>query len=243
LYQNYYFQFSLPAILERIQAWAALLLQQFGFPGVVVGLIGLVIYGTRSRLYILTIWTTVAVTTFAIIYRSDDSYVYLIPMLLSFAIWMGLGTAGLTHLLARWPPMFRVALGLLVIGYFAIRFDAIVSQVDASQDHRAESFGREILSAVPANAIVFANGDRAVFSLWYFHFALGERLDLAVVAADLLHFDWYQENLRSIYPALVVSGPFPWPETIARANPTRVVCYVQYTDQPEVDCNVGVNSP
>lgn len=73
--------------------------------------------------------------------------------------------------------------------------------------------------------------------MWYFHFALGERPDLVVVAADLLHFDWYQENLRATYPSLVVPGPFPWPETLARANPWRAVCTVEYADGTATTCS------
>jgi hypothetical protein len=79
--------------------------------------------------------------------------------------------------------------------------------------------------------------------LWYVHFALGERPDLAVVASDLLHFDWYQENLKATYPSLAVPGPFPWPETIIEANPSREACYVQYSDRAEVSCSQPLEPP
>ena len=130
-----------------------------------------------------------------------------------------------------------MALGLIAVGYFVIRPGTYLAQVDASGDRRAETFGREVLLEAPRQAIVFAKGDRAVFTLWYFHFALGERPDLAVVAVDLLHFDWYQETLRATYPSLSVPGPFPWPETLSGANPSRAVCYVRYSDETEMDCS------
>jgi hypothetical protein len=110
------------------------------------------------------------------------------------------------------------------------------SDVDASKDDRAESFGREVMAVAPQNAMVFAKGDRAIFALWYFHFALHERPDLSVMASDLLHFDWYQQNLHSTYPSLVIPGPFPWPETLTLANPSRPACYVQYAGQIEIEC-------
>jgi hypothetical protein len=111
-----------------------------------------------------------------------------------------------------------------------------VNSVDASGDRQAEIFGRDSLAAAPENAILFANGDKAVFTLWYFHFALGERPDLAVLAEDLLHFDWYQETLRSTYPWLVVPGPFPWPETLAAAQASRPICYVRYAARLDITC-------
>jgi hypothetical protein len=130
-----------------------------------------------------------------------------------------------------------------MIAYFVLHPAAYLAELDASADRRAELFGRQILSAAPTNSILFARGDRAVFTLWYFRFALGERPDLAVLAEDLLHFDWYQETLRATYPELVIPGPFPWPETIALANPSRTICYVQYADQTEMECSSPVQPP
>jgi hypothetical protein len=109
--------------------------------------------------------------------------------------------------------------------------------VDASGDRRAELFAQEVLSTVPDHALVFAKGDRAVFTLWYVHFALGERQDLAILAEDLLHFDWYRENLQATYPSLHISGRFAWPGTIGMDNPSRPLCTVEYTTQAEIHCS------
>jgi hypothetical protein len=201
------------------------------------------VYGSRSRLYILTAWMAVTSLGFAALYGSDDSYVYLTPMLISFAIWIGLGLAGLARGLLRRFPVLAPGLSLLLTIYLAGQAAVHLEAVDASDDLRAESFGREVLSAAPANAMIFAEGDRAIFALWYFHFALGQRPDLAVVASDLLHFDWYQETLRSTYPSLVVPDPFPWPETIVLANPSRPACSIQYTGETEIQCNGPVKTP
>jgi hypothetical protein len=161
----------------------------------------------------------------------------LIPAFLCFAIWIGLGIAGLTNQFMSQTPVLQLGFGLLVIGFAVLRALTFVGEIDASHDVQAESFGREILSRAPKNSILFAQGDAALFTLWYFHLALDERPDLAIVAVDLLHFDWYQENLHSIYPSLVIPGPFPWPETIASMNPARVVCYVQYAGHGEMNCS------
>jgi hypothetical protein len=243
LYQGYYLQIDLPVLWERVQASAGLLMAQTGLLGLVLGVTGLVIFSSTARLYILTAWVAAVSLTFAIFYSSDDSYVYLIPFLVSFAIWIGLGMDELLRALLGRFPRLGLALGMVAIGIFVGQALLHLNQIDASADRRAESFGREALTAAPENALVFAKGDRAVFALWYFHFALGERPDLAVLAEDLLHFDWYQENLRDTYPSLVIPGPFPWPETLIPANPSRPVCYMQYTDRAEIDCQPRVPSP
>ncbi len=203
----------------------------------ILGLIGLIIFGECSRLFILTVWTAFLFSAFAIAYGAVDSYVYLIPVFLSFAIWVGLGIERLTSYAARYSYALKVVIFLLMLASIAGRSLTAIDQVDASRDLRAEAFGEEVLSTVPQNAILFAEGDQAVFALWYFHFALGERPDLTVIATDLLHFDWYQENLRSTDPSLIVPTPFPWPETIAGANASRPACYVQYSDHTMVNCS------
>lgn len=237
LYQSYYLQFNLSGFWERFQSWAELLIEQFGLPGLVLGLSGLVIFGARSRLYALTGWIAAISLIFAVFYRSNDSHVYLIPMLMSFAIWVGLGIEGLVRPLSMQRPILGFGLGLILIGYLAGRSVVHLSEVSACDDQRAEAFGREVLSAAPENAIVFAKGDDAVFSLWYFHFALGERPDLIVLAEDLLQFDWYQENLGATYPFLVLPNPFPWPEAIISVNPSRAVCYVRFSTRTEMNCS------
>ncbi len=126
---------------------------------------------------------------------------------------------------------------LLVVIFLAYRSRSFAAEVDASGDRRAEVFAQEVLSTAPDNALVFAQGDRAVFALWYFHFALGERRDLAIIAEDLLHFDWYRENLQTTYPSLDISGRFAWPETIEMDNPSRPWCSVEYTTQAEIKCS------
>lgn len=243
LYQSYYLHISLPELYERIQTGGALLLQQFGLPGVLLGLIGLIMFRMPSRLYVLTLWLATVSFALALFYGSVDSYVYLIPMFLSFAIWIGLGVAGLVHLVTQRSSILGLGFGLLLIGYIAGRSATQVGFVDASNDLRAESFGREVLAIAPQDAIIFAKGDQAVFALWYFHFALHERPDLQVLATDLLHFDWYQENLHVTYPALVVPGLFPWPETIVQANPLRATCYVRYSTFTELECSGPISPP
>ncbi len=179
--------------------------------GLVIGMAGLVVFGSRSRITILTAW-------------------------------IALGTAGFIRAFPSHAAAFRLSVGFLVFGIFAMRVLTLMSSVDAAHDLRAETFGREI-PAAPKDAIIFAKGDQAVFALWYFHFVLKERLDLIVIAEDRLHFDWYQETLQKTYPSLVVPGPFPWLETIVQANSLRAICPVQYSGRTEVDCSKPLTPP
>jgi hypothetical protein len=134
---------------------------------------------------------------------------------------------------------FRIigtGVGLIFIILVGIQSWRVWPQVDASRDTRAEAFGRNVLSLAPARAIVFAQGDEAVFTLWYFQYALRTRPDLVIVSTDLLQFTWYLQTLHSTYPDLNLPGPFPFVETVVEANSSRPVCYVQVVQVSEINC-------
>lgn len=236
LYQDVYLQVNLSNLWAQILFWMEFAVRQLGIPAVLLGLLGLIIFGNLSRLLLLTIWVAGTALFFVSVYRPADADVYLMPLLLSFALWLGLGVGSLIERLAQRSYTMGLGLGILMIGYILLRPVSYFRQVDASRDGLAESFGEAVLSAMPENAIVFAKGDQAIFALWYFHFALHKRPDLTVLATELLHYDWYQEVMRTTYPNLSLPDPFPYPETIARANAVRPTCHVQYADRTEIEC-------
>jgi Protein of unknown function (DUF2723) len=239
LYQRHLLAITFAGILERSQTWVTLLLQQFGLPGLMLGIIGLVYYFKTSRLYLITVFNAIVFSLFAILYASFDSYVYLIPVFLSFAIWIGLGVGGLLESAGKYKKPARVgALILFSVLFFALAINRWPG-VDASHDLRAEQFGAHAMQIIPKNAIVFTQSDQAIFALWYFHFALKQRPDIAVVATDLIQFDWYANTLRSIYPSINWNGDFLWVETITMQNPSHPICTVSYWDTEEITCKAA----
>jgi len=236
LYQDQFFVLTLPSIWSRVQAVAALLIEQFGIPGLVIGLIGLIVFYKSSYLYGNTVWIVVLFFVFAVLYATHDSFMYLIPAFLCFAIWIGLGVNGLMDIFVQRFRKIGVVGGFIFILYLFLLAGNHWHQVDASQDLRAERFGEDVLAQVPANAIVFAKGDKAIFTIWYFHYALQRRPDIVVVVPDLLPFDWYQETLRSNYPTLEFPASFPLAEVVLAVNPERPICYIEYIQLTEIYC-------
>jgi hypothetical protein len=231
----------------RLQAWAALLVQQFGLVGLVLGLLGL-LYGVpaRRRFRWISAALLLAYSLFAITYNTADSFAYLVPVYLIFAIWIG---AGIAHLLAAiagaahaagrreavlLAPLCAAAL-LLLVGWSAL---ATAPRVDASHDQRASQFATSVLAAAPAQALVITSTDRDTFPLWYYHFAQDERPDIAVVAGPLLQFEWYRANLRAVYPALHVPEPLAGERVaaLAAANPARPLCRTMPDATPVLTC-------
>jgi hypothetical protein len=169
--------------------------------------------------------------------------VYLIPAFLCFAIWIGNGLGKMMDWANKRIQNIGGIIGLFLILVLLFHAWGQRTQVDATGDLRAESFGRSVLSLAPTNALVLAKGDKAVFTLWYFHYALRNRPDLIIVATDLIQFEWYVQTLHSVYPDLNLPGPLPFPETVVAANPEHPPCYVQYAKVPEINCLPSTRSP
>lgn len=235
LYQDDVLALTLPGFLERVQTFAALLLEQFGIAGLVLAFLGAVIFSARSRFHANLIWSVTGFSVFSLLYATRDWQVYLLPAFLCFAIWVGVA---LGNLLSKWPAGRFWMAGLFAV-YLIVFAAQAWPRVDLSRDTQAEDLGRSVLAQAPKDAILFAKGDEAVFTLWYFHHALRERPDIVVIAVDLLHFDWYQQNLRETYPALVVPGPLPFVETVRQANPSRPACHVRHPLESPLECSDG----
>jgi len=210
--------------------------------GLIFGILGLILYFKPNRLYLLLIWMIFSYSTFSCLYSSQDSYVYLIPAIIAFAICIGLGIGGLRYVFVAKAKVLWVNLIVLAFIYIFVFAISHWKQVDASQDFRAEEFGRETVESLPGEAIVFLQGDKAVFTLWYYHNALHERADIILIATDLLQYDWYQEVLKSNYPSLSLPEKFATPLSISSVNLGRPYCYVQYFQTGEMNC-VGENNP
>jgi Protein of unknown function (DUF2723) len=236
LYQGLLLNLSFSSILQRAQTVVSLLLEQFGIIGLTVGLIGLIIYFRPTCLNYYMIWIVVASSIFAVGYATPDSFLYLIPAFLCFAIWIGIGLGGLMEASSKRFRGIGIFAGLVILLILLLQAWNAWPLVDASHDQRAESFGKSVLSLAPEHAIVFAKGDEAVFTLWYFQYALRDRPDLAIISTDLLQFTWYLQTLRSTYPDLNLPGAFPFSETVVMANPGRPICYIQYIQAPEINC-------
>ena len=237
LYKSYPFGLPGQLIISRLQSWAALILNQYGLWGLIVCLLGL-FYGRPKlkSLYIVTIWIAVVYSVFAIGYSSIDSQLYLIPVSIIFAIWFGWGVSELFLQLSKHKKhtwITTIFLAALLV-YNAFRS---FPKVDASKDHRAEEFGREVMSSAPENALIFTDNDQESFSLWYFHFALRDRQDLAIFVEGLLPFAWYRETLRATYPKLNIPEYVitDWPTMLGVLNPNPI-CEVEVNAIDVLSC-------
>jgi len=232
LYHQYPMNMSLVDVLQRMRAFAGLLLDQYTWLGALLGIYGLISLPSR-RLLTPTVWMGLVFLLFAISYGSYDSQVHLLPVWLVFAVWLAYGLQDLLVVLPA-HNKWRMFIAVLLFVAIMVRASLHFSSVDASQDFRARDFINNALQVVPDNALVFVEGDGQIFSLWVAQYAMKQRLDMVIVAEGLLPYKWYHKNLQRNYAYLNVpqQNGLQASDMVA-ANPGRAACYIKY-DEPLV---------
>ena len=212
-YRSYAFGLDLNEIPGRIAAWARLLGDQFGWWGLV--LVALGFWGwwqgvqsqaDRTLPVALLVWSFLA-GLYAFFYATNDSYVYLTPLLVPLALAWGKGADSLVQVAERfgvaWRRAVLVVILLLPFGSLAMHWQA----ADLSHDRTAHNYMQQVLDAAAPGALIVVQGDGPTFALWYGLYAERQRPDVAVVSGPLLVFPWYREQVRRLYPALAISEP------------------------------------
>jgi hypothetical protein len=238
LYQGFAFSAPIGDVLARVIAVAELLLTQFGVLGLIAGLYHLFRNSSLSRLSLVSGWVAVVNIVWSLSYATTDSYVYLLPFFLVFAIWIGLGIGTINRQLAQRKNWISLGASAILLVSFLGMAVLNYPSIDLSRDHSTEKFAQEAVTALPPQAIVVTGGDNALFGLWYYHFVLKERPDIAVVGNGLLPYPWYRDVLHDTYPALNVSlkESSSSHDSIAQANPARPVCDVVVDKQISIVC-------
>ncbi len=125
----------------------------------------------------------------------------------AFAIWIGMGVAGLWSLLMLGVRKSRKKIGNA--GTYTAAVAALMGLVvplqmvsqtwddhDRSGRYAARDYAINYLESLEPNAIVFCNGDNDTFPLWYAQEVEGVRPDVKIVNLSYLNSDWYANQMR-----------------------------------------------
>lgn len=126
---------------------------------------------------------------FVIFYKAPDAAVLLIPPLLIIAILL----APRLNRLGNFSVLLPLCLAILT---FQSR--------DVSRQTDVRNMAEIILNTAPPGALLLTPGDRTIFTLYYFQYVEGRRLDLKVIDSNLFAFDWYRQHIKARYPDVFV---------------------------------------
>ena len=121
----------------------------------------------------------------------------------AYAIWIGMGVAGLFNILISTVKAFKkdTKVAAIIAAIVGILIPVqMVSQTwddhDRSGRTAARDFGMNYLNSLDENAIIFTNGDNDTFPLWYAQEVEGCRTDVKVVNQSYLTTAWYIDMMR-----------------------------------------------
>ena len=204
-YGPYVFALPLRYLPDRLGAWARLLVEQFGWWGLVPGLVGAWWLGQRSKAFArATLLLVVGTSIYAIGYDTADSHVYLIPAYVAFALWLAWGLEWARSWLAERMAARVRAVALCVLALAVVLPSLLIHYraLDLSADTEARDYAYEALAALAPDAVVVSSTDRHTFALWYTRYGEGRRPDVAVVDAGLLGYEWYRRTVAGAHPDL-----------------------------------------
>lgn len=211
-YRRYLFTLPLEYLPQRLSAWASLTGQQFNWLGLALGILGAaVLWERQRRLAVFTFTLFALAALYAIMYNTVDSYIYLIPAFLILALWLGGGVLALaTTFQERFPGHSRAGvpalLALLFLLLPGLSFILNYSSQDLSRDSAARDYAAEVFDIIEPNALIVADTDQHILSLWYYRNVLRESSGVTIVAQPLLTYDAYVQGLLRRDPSLALGS-------------------------------------
>jgi len=201
-YRHYVFGLPLSYVPARLSAWASGLLAQYSVWGVALGLTGLWQLAEREGDRALAgVMIFFFYSIYAIGYNTTDSYVYLIPAYLVFALWIGRGIA---YLLPSCPCSGGYAPAPLSSSWPQLR-------IPGSEQRRGGCPLRCWDHATSTSGVDCHLRHRCPYLQ-----PSEPRPDIVILDQDLLQYPWYVENLRDRYPHLSLRRDTSDPSLLVR---------------------------
>ncbi|MDR1553427.1 MAG: DUF2723 domain-containing protein [Prevotellaceae bacterium] len=197
-----------------------------------LGILGMVVHWARNKKDFSIVLLLFFLTGLAIVIYLNQvpnqprerDYAY-VGSFYAFAIWIGIGVAGLYELIRKILPK-AIAAVLSVILSISVPYIMLKENWDdhdRSGRYITADFGENYLNSCDKNGVVFTYGDNDTFALWYNQEVEGKKTDVRVANTSYLYSDWYYEQLLYTYydsHALKLSAT---PEKIVGAVRNQVV--------------------
>lgn len=207
-YQPNFFRLDGTEIYSRFAFAARAFVEQFTLVGAALIVWGAVRMGlTRTRLFFSLLLMFVPPFGYAILYAQRDVVLYLLPAFGVTLLWMVYGVADIL----KWLKDDRLLRGAAIALFALLPVYNLVthfSAMDVSRDRTAFEYAEKNFQGLPVDAVLFADGDEALFALWYYRHAIAfQNARSVIVSQGLVRYDWYYDSLRRIMSEVKFQEP------------------------------------
>ncbi|WP_207536101.1 glycosyltransferase family 117 protein [Desertivirga arenae] len=211
---------------------------RFYFLPLIVGLIGAIWHFKRNQkdagvVGLLFFFTGLAIVLYlnqTPLQPRERDYAYA-GSFYAFAIWIGLGVAGIAEWLGKKTSYTNASIAATVLCLLVapgLMAKEGWDDHDRSEKTTARDFAVDYLESCAPNAILFTYGDNDTYPLWYVQEVEGVRPDVRIVNLSLLGTDWYIRQMKDR-----VNSADPLPITMADSKFVQgvrdVIYYSEYT--------------
>jgi hypothetical protein len=236
LYHGYLFAFSTKIeLFQHILNQVSHLHLQLSAAVCLLSIIGLILLYTKQPwLFYTTLYIALAHTIFTLAYHTHDSWTNLLPVTISIAIWISTAVQCiLSNSTKHLSRIFITAVSFL----FIVKAIFAFPYVNARLNHQAQDFANTVLYNAPPNAILLAQEDEEIFTLWYYQIIMEQRPDLAIIALGLINEPWYLKNIALQYPQINPEYDPTTPiEVLIQNNPKNPICDIDYQNPNPIFC-------
>lgn len=191
---------SMEAAGKQFKYFLADFPSEFGYIGLIIGIIGMTAAYKISRTIFFSLLSTFL---FAILYSINydivdiDSYFLLAYMMFAFFAALGFYRI-LNYLKQMWNVRIAIILtGLISLFPLALNF----SEVTQSNVYTFDDYTHTVLNSTEPNSIIFSyQWDYFISSSYYFQLVEKFRPDVTVIDKELLRRSWYYNQLRRNHP-------------------------------------------
>ena len=191
---------SMEAAGKQFKYFLADFPSEFGYVGLIFGIIGMTAAYKISRTIFFTLISTFL---FAILYSINydivdiDSYFLLAYMM--FAFFTAFGIYRILHYLKQ---MWNVNIAIILTGLISL-FPLVLnfSEVNQSNVYTFDDYTHAVLNSTEPNSIIFSyQWDYFISSSYYFQWVEKFRPDVTVIDKELLRRSWYYNQLKRNHP-------------------------------------------
>ncbi len=218
-YQVWMFS-SIDAAKEHLTQFLKEFPGEFGYAGLIIGLIGIYFsYKAARKIFYALLVTFIFAVLYTVNYDIHDLDSYFSTAYIIFSVFIAFGFVQLwIYAKDEFNNQRTAAVILLAASLFPLALN--YADVDESGIHTYEDYTKAVLNSTDRNSIILSyQWDYFVSASYYFHYVEGFRKDVTVIDKELLRRSWYYLQLERDFPEVMKNLN---PETSAFLNAVKL---------------------